>query len=188
VLVGSSARDCELLSRVLYDTRCTSLEQAKALQHNSEVLSAVPLALRDELLAAVAAAEVQGKSHPNIFIQQRSHNVATSLTVPCLLVPTTLIAGTRPLLPSQDYPACPKHEFPPDFERQLYLILRDEQIRAADPHSLLERALKSADVCRLQAAKLLKADSPVLARVSSAARARFLKQVCRVIMFEVYIY
>jgi hypothetical protein len=88
---------------------------------------------------------------------------------------TTLGAGTRPLLPSEDYPAYQDREFPPAFERQLYLIMRDEQIRAADPESILERALNSTKVYRLQAAKLLTADSPVLERVPCAARARFIE-------------
>jgi hypothetical protein len=101
-----------------------------------------------------------------------SYKYDTTVIIPdslCLTTCTaTLIAGIRPLLPSLDYPAY-------QFERQLYLILRDEQIRAADPQCLLERALDNAEVHRLQAAKVLTADSPVLKSVPRAARDRFIE-------------
>jgi hypothetical protein len=79
VLTRLSERDCELLACVLYDARCTSLEQAKALKNDSTALSTLPPRLRDELIAAVAAAEVQGTPHRNIIhTQLRSHDFAHS--------------------------------------------------------------------------------------------------------------
>jgi hypothetical protein len=86
-----------------------------------------------------------------------------------------LAADTRPLQPTQYPSACAVFdECPPEFERQLYLILRDKEIRDADPQSLLPEALMDSAVYRLQTAKTLTADSLYLKDVPVAARTRFI--------------
>jgi hypothetical protein len=93
-----------------------------------------------------------------------------------LICPCFKNAETTPMLPNQDPALCSfSDEWPPKFERQLYLILRDKEIRDADPQSLLPKALATSGVCRLQAAKALTADSLCLEDVPAAARTRFLE-------------
>jgi hypothetical protein len=80
------------------------------------------------------------------------------------------------MLPNQDPAVCSfSDEWPPIFERQLYLIIRDKEIRDADRRSLLSEDLMYGSVCRLQKAKALTADSLCLKDVPAAARTRFLE-------------
>ena len=181
VIFKFSESDRELISRVLYDARCTSLKKAKALSRDSPALSALSLHLRDELLAAVDAAEIQGETNHQECVcssMRLPTNSSPLLVLSCLY---NLATDTRPMLPQKAPTYWYTDECPPIFERQLHLILQDKAIRDADPQSLLSEALITSavnglyGVHRLQAAKALTADSLCLQDVPAAARTRFLE-------------